>query len=413
MQDDRFRGLIALQAGVKDAGADLTAIMQAIVSEYSVMPQANGIVVELRDTDQVYYAAASGTSEDLVGLRLPVNGSLSGLCILTGRPLFCEDSETDPRVNRAACRRVNLRSMIVVPIPHAGETVGVLKYYSADPAAFTDEDMMLAHLLVGPIAVGFSSVAESDAHRITDELRRLIEMKQDFVARVTHELRTPLTAITGALGLVTSGAGGELPPKAENIVGIAARNAGRMKRLVDDLLTFEKVSAGPLEFDFQPVDVASALRETVEDNQAYAAQHTVDIRLETPDDRLWVVADAHRLTQCVTNLLSNAIKFSPQNAEVRVNVAEVGDQIRIAISDQGPGVSPAFRDHLFQPFAQDASVAPVLSTPSTGLGLAITKTMIDQMGGSVSLSDTSDRGATFVIALPRRDPVFEMDRATA
>jgi len=403
MQDDRFRGLIALQAGVRDAGANLTAIMQAIVSEYSVMPQANGIVVELRDTDQVYYAAASGTSENLVGLRLPVNGSLSGLCILSGRPLSCEDSETDPRVNRAACRRVNLRSMIVVPIPHAGETVGVLKYYSADPAAFTDEDMMLAHLLVGPIAVGFSSVAESDAHRITDELRRLIEMKQDFVARVTHELRTPLTAITGALGLVTSGAGGILPPQAENIVGIAARNAGRMKRLVDDLLTFETVSAGPLEFDLQPVDVSSALRETVEDNQAYASQHTVDIRLDAPDDDpLWVVADAHRLTQCVTNLLSNAIKFSPQNAEVRVKVAEVGEEVRIEISDQGPGVSPLFRDRLFQPFAQDSSVAPAISTPSTGLGLAITKSMIDQMGGSVSLSDIPESGATFVIALPRQ-----------
>ncbi|QTC92674.1 sensor histidine kinase [Brevundimonas goettingensis] len=413
MQDERFRGLIELQASVKDAGADLTAIMRAIVSEYSVMPQANGIVVELRDTDQVYYAAASGTSEHLVGLRLPVNGSLSGLCILTGRPLSCEDSETDARVNRAACRRVNLRSMIVVPIPHQGQTVGVLKYYSADPAAFSDEDMMLAHLLVGPIAVGFSSVAESDAHRITDELRRLIEMKQDFVARVTHELRTPLTAINGALGLVVSGAGGVLPPQAENIVGIAARNAGRMKRLVDDLLTFEKVSAGPLEFDFQPVNVALALRETVEDNQAYAEQHTVDIRLEAPDDPLWVVADAHRLTQCVTNLLSNAIKFSPPNAEVRVNLAQAGDEILIAITDQGPGVSPAFRDRLFQPFAQDSSVVPVVSTPSTGLGLAITRTMIDQMGGTVSLGDTSDRGATFVIALPRTEPPVVLSKASA
>lgn len=410
MQDERFRGLIALQASVRNAGADLTAIMRAIVSENSVMPQANGIVVELRDADQVYYAAASGTSEDLVGLRLPVNASLSGLCILTGRPLSCDDSETDPRVNRAACRRVNLRSMIVVPIPHAGETVGVLKYYAAHPQAFTDEDMMLAHLLVGPIAVGFSSVAESDAHRITDELRRLIEMKQDFVARVTHELRTPLTAITGALGLVTSGAGGVLPPRAENMVGIAARNAGRMKRLVDDLLTFETVSAGPLEFDFQPVNVASALKETVEDNQAYASQHTVDIRLDVPDDRLWVVADAHRLTQCVNNLLSNAIKFSPRNAEVRVNVAQVGDQVRIEISDQGPGVSPSFRDRLFQPFAQDNSVSPSISTPSTGLGLAITKSMIDQMGGSVSLGNNSDSGATFVIALPRKDGALSLDQ---
>ena len=79
-----------------------------------------GVVVELRDGDQLYYAAAGGTSADLTGLRLPLNASLSGMSILTGQPLQCDDSEVDSRVNRPACRRVNLRSMIVVPIPHGG-----------------------------------------------------------------------------------------------------------------------------------------------------------------------------------------------------------------------------------------------------------------------------------------------------
>ena len=398
MQDARFSGLIDLQERVRAAGSNLQAIMDAIVSEYSVMPQANGIVVELRDTDQVYYAAASGTSEALVGLRLPINASLSGMSILTGQPLYCEDSETDSRVNRAGCRRVNLRSMIVVPIPHGGQTVGVLKYYSSVASAFTEEDMMLAHLLVGPLAVGFSTVGEADAARISDELRDLIQIKQNFVATVTHELRTPLTAISGALALIVNGAAGALPPRAQTILGIASRNAERMKRLVDDLLTFEKTGANAMSFHMKSVDLNRLLSIAVEEAQPNAQRKSVALDLRSPVELLTTWADEERLLQSVNNLISNAVKFSPVGAVVIVRLARGGDEALVTVQDHGPGVSEAFRKRLFEPFAQD--LAAESNDPSSGLGLAITRSLIEHMGGLVRLAEDNGAGATFEIVMP-------------
>jgi signal transduction histidine kinase len=398
MKDARFKGLIDLQERIRAGSGDLQAIMEAVVAEYSVMPQSNGIVVELRDADQVYYAAASGTSDALVGLRLPLNASLSGMCILTGRPLYCEDSETDSRVNRAACRRVNLRSMVVVPIPHRGQTVGVLKYYAADPAAFTDEDMMLAHLLVGPLAVGFSMVGEADAEKVSTELRELIAIRQHFVATVTHELRSPLTAITGALTLLTRGATGPLDPRVQSTLGIAARNADRMKRLVDDLLTFEKIKADAMALEIRQVDLADVLRTAVSDARPNAELRGVTLTLHTVEPGTLVLADKERFLQAVNNLISNAVKFSPSGGEVSVSIRLDGDEASVRVKDQGPGVSEAFRKRLFQPFAQDVTTPS--DVPSTGLGLAITRSLIEQMGGTVRLGEHAGTGAVFEILMP-------------
>lgn len=400
MLESRFQGLINLQQKVLSACSDLQAIMRAVVSEFSVMPQANGIVVELREGDQIVYAAASGTSESLIGLRLPLNSSLSGMSVLTGRPLTCDDSETDSRVNRVACRRVNLRSMIVVPIPHLGQTVGVLKYYSPDVSAFAEEDMMLAHLLVGPLAVGFSNVGESDAERVSQELRDLIQLKQHFVAMVTHELRTPLTSISGSLSLIAGGAGGELPERAASIVGIAARNAERMKRLVDDLLTFEGLRSESPTLNTQDVELNSIVSAAIEEAAPYAQQTSATVELHTEDNEVWADVDGDRLIQAVTNLISNAVKFSPRGGTVKITVAIDGDRGLIRVKDEGPGVSQNFRKQLFQPFAHDKDVQTSTGIPSTGLGLAITKSMVEQMGGKVWLDETTTIGAAFVISLP-------------
>jgi diguanylate cyclase (GGDEF)-like protein/PAS domain S-box-containing protein len=155
-----------MQRAITEAGDDLDAIMQAVVDgALRVMPHATGAIVEMRDGAELVYRAASGTSAGKVGLRLRLLGSLSGHCITRGRTQVCEDSETDPRVDREACRRVGLRSMIIVPLPFRGDNVGVLKVYSSSPAAFDARDLLTAQLLAGPIAMGLASAAHASMSR--------------------------------------------------------------------------------------------------------------------------------------------------------------------------------------------------------------------------------------------------------
>jgi signal transduction histidine kinase len=400
MDLERFRGLIAIQDAVSAAGGSLQSVMDAIVGERSVMMQSNGIVVELRDGDQLYYAAASGTSADLIGLRLPLNASLSGMSILTGQPLYCEDSENDSRVNRAACRKVGLRSMIVVPIPHRGQTVGVLKYYSADQAAFDAEDMTIAHLLVGPIAVGLSSVAEADAIKAQTELQNVVRLKEQFLSTVSHELRTPITSISGSLSLLEAGVAGDMPEKASSLVAIAARNADRLKRLVNDLLDMDRLDSGKLSFDLTDVDLRGVLTNVVEQNEPFAKEAGVRLDLKMPVMPVMATIDPERLFQAVTNLVSNAAKFSPAGSVVTVELDASGPQARIRVVDQGPGVPVEFRQRLFDRFAQSDHTRGMTSLPGTGLGLAIAKSIVDQLGGAIRLDENVASGAAFEIALP-------------
>ena len=396
----RFRGVVAIQQAISDARGELSTVMDAIVRESSVMPQSNGIVVELRDGDQIYYAAASGTSADLLGLRLPLSTSLSGHCVLTGEPLCCADSETDPRVNREACRRVGLRSMIVIPIPHRGQTVGVLKYHASEPGAFDDSDMLMAHLLVGPIAVGMSSVGEEDALRVQTELRSLVELKELFVSNVSHELRTPVTSIAGSLGLLRNGSAGALPDKANSLVGIASRNADRLKRLVNDLLDIGKLDTGQVAVTLVPVDVRQVLQDAVEQNQPFADQFDVALDLVAPPDRLIATTDADRLFQAATNLIANGAKFAPAHSTVMIELQQSGDDALIRVSDRGPGVPVDFRARLFDRFSQSAAPSDKPGVFGTGLGLAITKGIVERLGGNVRFDDDYADGAAFEIRIP-------------
>ena len=171
---DWARALIEMQQAVTAAGADLDAVMKIVVdAAVAMIPGATGAIVEMREGDQLHSVAISGTTAATIGVRLSLEGSLSGECVTSGRPLRSDDTESDPRVDRAACRRAKVRSMLVIPLPHRGEVVGVLKICSGRPNAFAEGDFVTAQLLAGPIAIGLASVNEADA----DNARRLAERR--------------------------------------------------------------------------------------------------------------------------------------------------------------------------------------------------------------------------------------------
>lgn len=222
-------------------------------------------------------------------------------------------------------------------------------------------------------------------------------LKNEFVSTVSHELRTPLTSIRGALGLVTA-LGAMLPEKARGLIEIAHRNAERLIALVNDILDMEKIQSGKMEFALGRTELYAAAHEAVESNRTYAANRNVTLRLVAWMDPLPVVADTQRLQQVLANLLSNAIKFSNEGDTVTVSVAEELGRARVTVHDTGPGVPAAFRDRIFQKFAQ-ADSADTRSKGGSGLGLSITKAIVERHGGEVGF--TSEPGDTrFHVWLP-------------
>jgi signal transduction histidine kinase/DNA-binding response OmpR family regulator len=258
----------------------------------------------------------------------------------------------------------------------------------------------------GDISVGDGAGEHADETvyilRDATERHRLSQLKNEFVSTVSHELRTPLTSIRGSLGLLISGAAGELPPKVRQFVEIAHNNSARLVHLVNDILDIEKIESGRMDFHYEQLPADAIVEQAIEANRAYAAPFDVTFRTTIDVPPLTEVrADAARVQQIMANLLSNAAKFSPVGGVVDVTMTAQPDHIRISVRDYGAGIPDEFRDRIFQRFAQ-ADSSDRRQKGGTGLGLSISKAIVEQHGGTIGFDMPADGGTRFWFTLPCR-----------
>ena len=224
-------------------------------------------------------------------------------------------------------------------------------------------------------------------------------MKSEFVATVSHELRTPLTSIKGSLGLIRGGTAGELPQKMNDMLNIAYNNSDRLVRLINDILDIEKIEAGKMEYSLKPINMDDLLKQTIKNTESYAEVHNARFVLTQSPADIHVMGDSDRLMQVLTNLLSNAAKFSPDGTEVKLSMERLEDIVRIKISDQGYGIPDAFKSKIFGKFSQ-ADTSDTRQKGGTGLGLNISKAIVEHHGGKIGFETELGKGTTFYFNLP-------------
>jgi PAS domain S-box-containing protein len=321
----------------------------------------------------------------------------SAAAIRTGRPEIVNDVPPSVLAQRGddeygkLIARLKSKSYMVAPLTARSGTIGAVTVGSRETRHYDQTDLDLAGLFARRVALALEN---AQLHTAAVEANRA---KDAFLATVSHELRTPMTATLGWVRMLS------LDAVDDETMSLALESIDRstraQARLIEDILDVSSISSGKFRLDIAPVDLRAVITNAIETLRpaATAKQISIDVHLDfTP----LVEGDANRLQQIVWNLVSNGIKFVPRGGHIEVRLARAENAARIIVSDDGPGIDPAFLPHVFERFRQaDASTARAHS--GLGLGLAIVRHLVELHGGSATAeSEGSGKGATFTVELP-------------
>jgi two-component system phosphate regulon sensor histidine kinase PhoR len=236
-------------------------------------------------------------------------------------------------------------------------------------------------------------------------LRRVEEMRADFIANASHELRTPLAALLGFIETLQGPARNDTAAR-EKFLAIMQQQASRMARLIDDLLSLSRIELNAHLPPSTPVDLASLVRQVTDGLQTLARDRQVEIRLMLPPEPLTVLGDRDELIRGLENLVENALKYGAAGKRVDITLSRAqtrtgAPEARIAVRDFGPGIAPEHLPRLTERFYR-VDVADSRSQGGTGLGLALVKHILNRHGGRVSVESALGQGATFTMHLPLR-----------
>ncbi len=391
---------------------------------------AIGIVVE--EGRFLKVVAATGRMQHAEQRLIPTDRSLVGWVVTNDEPVIVADMGRDPRNFDFADTPRELKAAAITPLRSGGLVIGVVCVFNRqDGGGFTTEHLELLRALADQAAIGFDRAhmneegkrSEGELARKNIELQRATRLKNEFLANVSHELRTPLNAIIGFSELLLTGDLGEVRAEHKDFLESIHRNGKHLLRLINSVLDVSRIDADRMRLELTETDLIQAIRGAAADTESLRLARQQTCRLELPDQPLHALADAVRVQQVLFNLLSNAAKFTPEGGEVVLRALATstplpipGDRtgehprlerreaVWVTVGDTGMGIRPEDIPKLFQEFSQvDASASRRVQ--GSGLGLALSKRLVELHGGQIGCESIYGKGSTFWFILPTDGPV--------
>ncbi|MBI3963233.1 MAG: response regulator, partial [Deinococcus sp.] len=409
--------LLTLYQMVLDIGSqrDLPVLLDRIAYNAARLLKADSTAILLLDEQREYLAIAAsyGLSPEVVaGTRDHIGQSIAGRVAQSGTAILANDLPNDPRFYNPSARGERLLACISVPMQARGQIIGTLDAHSKRRRqAFHQHHLWTLSMLAAQAAVAIDTVrtlhhAESLAEELraaNSELATTSRYKSEFVANMSHELRTPLNSIMGFSEVLADGLAGALNEKQRKYVGNVLSSGQHLLSLINDILDLSKVEAGRMELSREQLDASEVVKEVLTALSPLANRQGITLVDAVAAAPVW--ADHGRLRQVFFNLLSNAIKFTPSGGTVQVSTSTGGPMASFSVADTGIGIKPEDRGKLFQEFRQLDSTASRRYS-GTGLGLSLTKRLVELHGGTITVQSEPGKGSTFTFTVPIMPPAL-------
>jgi signal transduction histidine kinase/DNA-binding response OmpR family regulator len=396
---------------------DLDEVLDRIVTHAVQLSGTDGGSIFELSGNRFQVRTAYGTGADMLDrLRntpIDVASTLVGRAATEGRPLQVPDLRDvplDPHLQ--VLYDAGWRSLIAVPMVREDNILGALVVRRRTPGGFSEETCELLQTFASQSAMALINARLfRELEHKSSELEAASRHKSEFLASMSHELRTPLNAVIGFSEVLLERMFGGLNDRQEEYLRDIRDSGRHLLELLNDILDLSKVEAGRMHLERSTFSVADVLESCLAQIRARAVQKGVGLRHDVAADVGVLESDELRFKQVVLNLLSNAVKFTGAGGTVTAQVTRDGSALTVAVTDTGIGIAPEDRDRIFESFQQGGR-GPA-QQEGTGLGLTLSKRIVELFGGQMWLDSEVGAGSTFGFTVPINGKSADVEAATA
>ncbi len=393
-ESDRLRELARAMSAVSDSGELLRILCDAAL----VGADASGAIVDQPRGDSVQCVAAAGVLSTLLATSHPLAGTMTERVLREGTSVATPHYEVESAEARALTAALPIGPALLTPLVAHGRVLGVLgvvRPVGGEPFSAADSERLA-------VIADHASLALHNA-RLLEDAQEANAAKASFLATMSHELRTPLTALTGYGELLSDGILGDLTRSQHDVVERMRSVTHHLSVMIDEILAFSSLEAGREVVRATEASSADILDAAAAVIEPLARQKGIVFEVPRPEaDAPTVVTDVDKVRQILVNLAGNAVKFTDRGG-VRMSLTWGDDLVHYSVLDTGPGIAPADRERIFQPFTQlDTSLTR--RHGGTGLGLYISRRLAELVGGRVAVLSTPGAGSTFTLTIPLAIP---------
>ena len=386
---------------------DLQTVLTTIVTRAAELSRSDaGTIYEFDEAEQVFEPRANyGISNEIVealrGSRIGIGDGTVGQAAAQRTAVQIPDIENEPtHLLHDLHRQAGFRALLAVPLLREERIIGGLVVRRKAPGEFPQDilDLLQTFATQSVLAIHNARLFQEIQNK-GQQLEIASQHKSQFLANMSHELRTPLNAIIGFSEVLMEKMFGELNERQEEYLNDIFTSGKHLLNLINDILDLSKIEAGKMELEPSSVNLRELLEGSLVVVKERALAHGISLSLDMSDDIDTLIADERKVKQIVFNLLSNAVKFTPDKGKVGIKARQDDGAVEIAVWDTGMGIAAEDQQRVFEEFQQ---VGETLTgkPEGTGLGLALTRRLVELHGGTIRLESTPGEGSIFTFTLP-------------